>query len=131
MACNSNAQNGYPKLKRTKARLFYIQHSNNHNTYVYDANLKNGVIDKKKPIKEYRVVYSDHKKIKPLSSIQRRFAYGMILLDSDEDTFSLRLAASKKLIFKLKVINSRYHDLYITINGRKLFLDRVFVKLKR
>jgi hypothetical protein len=35
-------------------RLFYIQHSDNHNTYVYDANIKAGIIDSSQPINAYR-----------------------------------------------------------------------------
>jgi hypothetical protein len=34
----------YPELGKTPTRLFYIQHSDNH-TYVYDANIKAGIID--------------------------------------------------------------------------------------
>jgi hypothetical protein len=39
-------------------RLFYIQHSDNHNTYVYDANIKAGIIDSSQPINTYRIVYT-------------------------------------------------------------------------
>jgi hypothetical protein len=38
--------------------LFYIQHSDNHNTYVYDANIKAGIIDSSQPINAYRIVYT-------------------------------------------------------------------------
>jgi hypothetical protein len=80
------------------ARLFYIQHSDNHNTYVYDANIKAGIIDSSQPINAYRIVYTKNG-IKPLSRLQKKLAYGMILLDSKPNLFKLRLASSKKYFF--------------------------------
>jgi hypothetical protein len=50
--------------KKTPPRLFYIQHSDN--TYVYDANIKAGIIDSSQPINTYRIVYTQNG-IKPLS----------------------------------------------------------------
>jgi hypothetical protein len=57
------------RLPRT-SRLFYIQHSDNHNTYVYDANIKAGIIDSSQPINTYRIVYTQNG-IKPLSRLQK------------------------------------------------------------
>jgi hypothetical protein len=49
------------RLPRTsKTQLFYIQHSDNHNTYVYDANIKAGIIDSSQPINTYRIVYTQN-----------------------------------------------------------------------
>jgi hypothetical protein len=39
--------------QQNSTRLFYIQHSDNH-TYVYDANIKAGIIDSSQPINAYR-----------------------------------------------------------------------------
>jgi hypothetical protein len=47
-----------PRTSNTPTRLFYIQHSDNHNTYVYDANIKAGIIDSSQPINTYRIVYT-------------------------------------------------------------------------
>jgi hypothetical protein len=63
------SQNDYPEPKHT-TRLFYIQHSDNHNTYVYDANIKAGIIDSSQPINTYRIVYTQNG-IKPLSRLQK------------------------------------------------------------
>jgi hypothetical protein len=52
------SQNDYPEPAKTPTRLFYIQHSDNHNTYVYDANIKAGIIDSSQPINTYRIVYT-------------------------------------------------------------------------
>jgi hypothetical protein len=42
----SGYSQNYPEPAKTPTRLFYIQHSDNHNTYVYDANIKAGIIDR-------------------------------------------------------------------------------------
>lgn len=39
-----------PEPASTAIRLFYIQHSDNHNTYVYNANIKGENIDSSKPM---------------------------------------------------------------------------------
>jgi hypothetical protein len=49
-----------PRTSKTPTRLFYIQHSDNHNTYVYDANIKAGIIDSSQPINTYRIVYTQN-----------------------------------------------------------------------
>jgi hypothetical protein len=46
--------------QKRPTRLFYIQHSDNHNTYVYDANIKAGIIDSSQPINTYRIVYTQN-----------------------------------------------------------------------
>src|SRR5690606_1582032 len=70
-------QESYPIPNKTPTRLVYIQHSNNHNTYVYDANLKNDSIVKNNPVNEYRIVYTEGGSIKPLTGLQNRMAYGL------------------------------------------------------
>jgi hypothetical protein len=50
--------NTHPELVKTPTGLFYIQYSDNHNMYVYDANIKAGIIDSSQPISEYRIVYT-------------------------------------------------------------------------
>jgi hypothetical protein len=57
-AFSGYSQNDYPEPAKTPTRLFYIQHSDNHNTYVYDANIKAGIIDSSQPINTYRIVYT-------------------------------------------------------------------------
>jgi hypothetical protein len=50
--------------------------------YVYDANIKAGIIDLVSTINAYRIVYTKNG-IKPLSRLQKKLAYGMILLDAN------------------------------------------------
>ncbi len=124
------SQNDYPEPARTTTRLFYIQHSNNHNTYVYDANLKGEVIDPSQPINEYRIVYTENGIKKPLTRIQKKFGYGMILLESQHNLFKLRLAATKIIYFYLNYDEREGARIYVTVNNHKMYLDRMFIQLK-
>ena len=124
------SQEQYPVPETTPTRLFYIQHSNNHNTYVYDANLKNGKIDPDKPIEEYRIVYTKGGEKKPLTELQKHLAYGLIVTPISSNLYELHLAASKKLKFYLNLNSQQKPVLYTTVNDRKMYIDRMFIDLK-
>jgi hypothetical protein len=123
-------QNDYPEPAKTPTRLFYIQHSSNHNTFVYDANIKGGIIDSSHPVKEYRIVYTQNGIKKPLSWIQKKLAFGMKLLESKPDLFKLRLASSKRTYFYLHYNESERARVYVTVNKHKMYLDRMFIQIK-
>ena len=110
--------------------MFYIQHSNNHNTYVYDANIKGGIIDSSQPINEYKIVYTKKGIKKSLSLLQKKLAYGMIVQESQPNLFKLRLAASEKIDFYLNYNESEGAKIYVTVNKHKMYLDKMFVQLK-
>jgi hypothetical protein len=127
---NVNAQDGYPVPPRTDTRLFYIQHSHNHNTFVYDCNMKDGAIDTDTPLEIYRIVYTEGGVRKPLTAIQRKMAYGMDVHNVDKNSFDLNLAASKKLKFHLILDAAGKPIVFININSRKIILDNMYVSLK-
>lgn len=124
------AQEGYPEPEETANRLFYIQHSNNQNTYVYDANIKDGIIDATAPIDEYQIAYTENGVKRPLSTVQRKLAYGMILEGSKANVYKFHLAASDKLHFYLHYNQNKGARIYVTVNKHKMYLDKMFVQLK-
>ncbi|WP_299009363.1 DUF4833 domain-containing protein [uncultured Tenacibaculum sp.] len=121
-------QENYPVPPKNSNSLFYIQHSNNFNTYVYDVNLKNSQLNTKKPIKEYRILYTKNAEVKPLTPTQKRLAYGMVLLNADDNSFKFRLAASSKLVFNLEKKNNRY-KIFVYHNTTKIYLDRMLLNI--
>ncbi|GLB53785.1 DUF4833 domain-containing protein [Neptunitalea chrysea] len=123
------AQKGYPVPKKEAHHLFYIQHSNNHNTYVYNANITNGNIDAEDPVEAYRVVYTEGGIRKSLSAIQQRLAYGMVATYVSPNKFKMHLAASKKLTFHLTMVDGKA-QVYATINNKKMYLTHIFIELK-
>ena len=123
-------QAGYPIPPNSDTRLFYIQHSNNYNTYVYDAKMKDTTILAEDPLDIYRIVYTEGGKKKPLSGIQRKMAYGMEVKYLGRNSFEMNLAASNKLKFYLILNSNARPVVYINVNNRKMYLDKVFIKIK-
>mgnify|MGYP003671615476 FL=1 len=124
------SQEKYPVPEETSTRLFYIQHSKNHNTYVYDAKMKGDSISLENPINEYRIVYTEGGEKKPLNKIQKQFAYGMVTKSIAPNLIEMHLVASSKLKFYLIHYPNQKSKVYVTINNCKLYLDSIFVELE-
>ncbi|OUD39558.1 DUF4833 domain-containing protein, partial [Flavobacterium psychrophilum] len=93
------AQENYPKPIKTKTLLFYIQHSNNYNTYLYDINMNGQTINSIDPIKEYRILYATDSSKRPLTKMQKKLAYGIVLKSSRDNLYKFNLAATDELLF--------------------------------
>lgn len=127
---SGHAQKGYPAPPDTPGRLFYIQHSRNHNTFVYDAKLTGKTLDAKEPIDIYRITYTKGGKKEELTGIQRRMAYGITCskMKNGHYEFCLVSFPGKKLYLKPGT-NGKY-IVTTTINGKEMVLDRVFLSMK-
>src|SRR4051812_38725197 len=100
------AQDGYPVPPNNPGRLFYIQHANNHNTFVYDANLLNSKsLDNNSPINVYRINYKKGGIKEELSGLQRKMAYGVSITKAAANLFDFTLAAYPTKKFTLKLSN--------------------------
>lgn len=122
-------QDNYPVPKESPNRLFYIQHSYNHNTYVYDARMNGTLLDPKDPVEEYRIVYTEGGERKPLTPIQKKMAYGTTVYYVGKNLFQVTLAASKELVFYLHQKPDEAPRVYVVVNNRKMYLDRMFLEL--
>ncbi len=127
MAAASVAQEGYPVPPHAPGRLFYIQHANNHNTFVYDANLSGKAISEKEPIKIYRLNYKKGGVKEDLTNMQRKMAYGIDFVKTAVNTFEFTLAAypAKKLV--LKMTEGSKPSVTVLINGKNIILRRMFL----
>jgi hypothetical protein len=123
------AQHGYPTPPTATSRLFYIQHSNNHNTFVYDANMASGKLNTAEPVDVYCLKYKDGGGKEALSPVQRKMAYGVELLSTQSAQCEFTLAAypSKKLVLKLGKDGKPY--VTTSVNGKSLVLHKLFLKM--
>ncbi|MDV6168435.1 DUF4833 domain-containing protein [Flavobacterium sp. DG1-102-2] len=123
-----NAQEGYPVPPHTNGRLFYIQHANNHNTFVYDANLLSGKkVSDAEPIKVHRINYKKGGIKEELSGLQRKMAYGVECIKTAANTFDFTLAAYPAKKFTLKVGGEASPHVTVFINGKNIILNRMFL----
>ena len=124
----SFGQKKYPKPDKIPSLLFYIQHSLNQNTYVYELNLVNGNLNINNPIKVFRINYEDRGQKENLTLIQRKYAYGVNYLSPDKKKFSL--SANKAIPMVLKSDGKNYW-IEIEINHKKIILERIFIQSDR
>lgn len=127
---NTAVQNGYPTPPDKFERLFYIQRTGNTNTIVYDVNFSaHKTINANTPINAYWIRYADNGETKPLSYIQKTFAYGTkskkLVADN---TFEFNLVSYSKKKMTLALDNNGKPCVFTDINGRKIQLEHIFVK---
>lgn len=126
----SIAQDGYPK-PTAKDIIFYIQHNKSKNTYTYQPNYSNiGKLDEKNPLIIKRQLFEKNGEIKPLTAIQKRYAYGIKSSKIDKNNFDIRLVSYPRQKLLLKVDEN--HEPYIetVINGKTIIVKRLFIKQK-
>ncbi len=121
-------QMSYPVPPDSPVRLFYIQHSRNTNTYVYDANLKGKSFDTAEPVNVYRIMYAEDGKKAPLTAIQRKLAYGLSAKALGNNKYECNLAAlpSKKLMLRLD--SHGKPQVTVNCNGQDMVLTKLFIK---
>ena len=125
------AQEGYPTPPIKSNTLFYIQHSEGHNTYVYEANMSDKQhFNNKNPINNYRILYDKGGEIKPLTGIQQKFAYGIITKELGNNTFEFEIVSYKNQPLYLKMDKAGKPYVETTLNGHKFNLHRIFIKQK-
>lgn len=121
-------QEGYPTPPDCPTRLFYIQHANNHNTFVYDANLTSAKsLKETEPIHVYRLNYKKGGVKEELTNMQRRMAYGVDVKKTGSNTFDFSLAAYPAKKMTLKLGNENTPRVTVTVNGKTLHLKKMFL----
>lgn len=125
------SQDNYPTPSKNPDHLFYIQHSDNKNTFMYDANMDGQNISEKKPIEVYRILYEEGGAIKPLTAVQNSMAYGINFKKISENYFQFNLKGNKNMNLFLGLNTNQKPAVFLTINNKKMFLDKMYVQLKK
>lgn len=123
-------QGDYPK-PNTKDLLFYIQHNRGKNTYLYTINKDyNGIIEKDEPIKVSRQLFDNNGEIRPLTTIQRKFAYGIESEQTSPTLYEVYLVSYPNQKLYLKNFNSSNPYVETIINGLHMKVNRLFIVQK-
>lgn len=125
------AQSGYPSPEKKANHLFYIQHSDSRNTFVYDAIIIDQKISEKSPFNIYRVLFEENAEIKPLTFMQNSMAYGVTFKKITENYFEFSLKGQKDLKLYLGLNNQQKPAVQLTVNGNKIYLEKMFIQLKK
>lgn len=109
--------------------LFRIERSKNANIIQYDAQIgPDGKLDSKQPIVAYWVRLAEEGQVKPLSWLQRKFAFGF---DADYDPVSDSASMEMEVDIGRSITVVRDGDTYrarTTIGRWDAFLDRIYIK---
>ena len=127
---NIQAQDGYPK-PTAKDILFYIQHNRGKNTFIYQPNYTSNLrLNDKEPIKISRQLFDQNGEIKPLTGIQRRYAYGVKTKKLSDNHYEITLVSypSQKLYLKFDTQNKPFVE--TTIAGKYIRINNLFIYLK-
>ncbi|MBV6443014.1 MAG: DUF4833 domain-containing protein [Haliscomenobacteraceae bacterium CHB4] len=127
------AQDSYPTPPDGLNRLFYIQRTGNTNTIIYDANVSGDKTFKASdPVNIYWLRYADGGGTAGLNYMQRTFAYGVKSRKVDgTNEYEIHLVSYSKK--KLRLAFDAHGKPYVTldVNGRRMKLDRIFVKIDK
>ncbi len=125
------AQSNLPEPK-IKNLLFFLQRTPDANTVVYQLNLdKDGAVIEKAPVKASWIRYEENGMVKELSSVEKKFAYGVQCKQLGNESYEVRLVSYKKLpMYLQKTPTDQQYRLYIKDEGKDLLLKRVFVKVE-
>lgn len=124
------SQKKYPVPTLNERSLFYIQHSNNTNTFIYEAKYAKGKLDSSDPIHTYRILYEEGGVVKPINALQKKMAYGVESTVCNGNSCSFVLAAVKEhKLFLTTDVKGKYY-VYTTVNGKKMSVDHIFIKIK-
>ncbi len=113
--------------------LFYLQRTIDVNTVMYEVNYTpKGQINKTKPVKVYWIDFADGGKIKPLTFVQSKLAYGIESkeLAGPEIRFEINLVSYKNIKMYLKP-SGKHHNyrVHVTIKGKECILTNILVSI--
>jgi len=124
-------QKPHPTPEKSQNHLFYIQHSQNHNTFVYEANLTNKKFDETEPIKIHRIAYTKGGVKEELTKIQRKMAYGIEIQKQKENNYEFSLVSYPEKKLYLEITTKGKPQVRTTINGKKMILHKMFLNMQK
>ncbi|WP_316820109.1 DUF4833 domain-containing protein [Pedobacter gandavensis] len=115
-----------------KNLLFFLQRTPDVNIVLYELNYKpDGQLDPRRPVKGSWIRYEEQGRLKPLTSIEQQFTYGVKSKALGNEEYEIRLAAYQKMpMYLLKSTEDQKYHIYIRDEGQHHLLKRVFVKVK-
>ncbi len=110
--------------------LFKIERSKDNNQIFYDVNVNtSGNFDTTNPINIYWIRNTEGGKIKPLTWIQKKYAYGLKFLKISDDYATFRFVSTKQMYFTLKKDNQNRFEVYSKYKDQILNIKRIFIQI--
>jgi hypothetical protein len=106
--------------------LFKIERNKNANVVMYDAVIgQDGVIDSKKPIDAYWLLFAKDGRREELGTFDKK-AYGYSAKPNGDGSYDLVLKAVKDRAIRVSIINGKAKGI-IKINDKDAYIQKVYV----
>jgi len=128
-----NMQDTFPVPPANKKMMFYVQRTHNTNTIVYELNYnKDSTLNKTEPIRIYWIRYANGGGVEELSSLQRKYAYGVtaVCIDTVKKMYKVNFVSYKKRdIFLTRAKTGNAYMACMVIDNKLAYLHKIFVRI--
>ena len=128
-SAQAHKADNYPIPANKSNMLFYLQRTKDANTVVYELNYDKGKLNEQQPVKVYWIRYAEDAKQQELSTIQKRFAFGINSKKQNDGNFQLTLAGYEKIPIILKRVSTNTFKAHLTIDKQEIVLSRIYIHL--
>jgi hypothetical protein len=112
----------------SSSSLFSIGRSKDANEVIYSINQDNSnKLNKDNPINVYWLKRTENNKIKSLSWVQNKFAYGIVYLSKSENHAKFRFAAYDKRVFELKKNKNNEFKVFTISGNKEVEVNRIYI----
>ncbi len=125
------AQDYHPSPSNKENLLFYIQHNQGKNAFIYRLNyLRNKELNQKEPIIVSRQLFDKDGSVRPLTRVQQNFAYGIKCKKINSKLFEAEIISlpSQKLLLIIPDNGKPYIE--TVVNNQTIKLNRIFLNIK-
>lgn len=112
-----------------KEHIYKFERSTNSNYVCYDINLQAGKLNPKAPLKSYWVV-DEGARMSELTFFERKVAFGIKVLSSNENEARVHMTAYKDLIIRICKHKGKWVGI-VKLNGHELILQKMFAQMKQ
>ncbi len=109
--------------------IYRFERSTNANYICYDINLQDGKLNQKAPLKSYWVT-GGGTRISELTLVERKVAFGIKVISSDEEEASVYMTAYKDLIIRICKHKGKWVGI-VKLNGHEMILQKMFAQMKQ
>jgi hypothetical protein len=128
LSCDAQTKD-YPVPPPQAGHLFYLQHSRNINTVVYELNVKNGNPDSENPVHAFWIRYGEKGQHEELSYIQRKFAYGINVVKLKDNSYQLNFVSKSDYKMYLQQSADGAFHIYTTVNKKHFILTHIYINI--
>jgi len=118
------------KLSDSNSDLFNIERSKDENEIHYEVNVdKLNKLNSENPITIYWVKKTKGNKIKPLTWIQKKYAYGLKYINKTETFAEFQFVSYSKRNFEIRQNKRGVYKVYTLFGNKEVEVNHIFIQI--